>query len=131
MSPPPRRDADIPSVAAFLKTVARSGLVTVAELQQAVKALPRDGLLDARHLAEHLVRSGRLTRFQARKLIRGMYRGLVLGPYQVLSAIGKGGMSTVYLARDSRDAQLVAVKVVSSGPHRAAYPDPLSSGNGS
>jgi serine/threonine protein kinase len=42
---------------------------------------------------------------------------LVLGPFQVLAPIGKGGMGTVYLARDSRNGQLAALKVLS--PRRA------------
>jgi serine/threonine protein kinase len=38
--------------------------------------------------------------------------GLVLGPYQILSPLGKGGMGAVYLARDSRDLKLVALKIL-------------------
>ncbi len=115
MAHPPRPDADIPSVAAFLKTLARSSLFEMSELQQLVQELPSEALVDARTLADRLVRSGRLSRFQARKLIRGVYRGLVLGPFQVLAPIGRGGMSTVYLARDSRASRLVALKVLSAG----------------
>jgi eukaryotic-like serine/threonine-protein kinase len=108
-------DADIPSVAAFLKTLARSGLFEAGELPQMVNDMPAGARVNARVLADQLVRSGRLSRFQARKLIRGAYRGLVLGPFQVLAPIGKGGMSTVYLARDRRDQRLVALKVLSAG----------------
>jgi serine/threonine protein kinase len=115
MAHSPRPDADIPSVAAFLKTLARSGLFAADDLRQLIQELPPEVRVDARTLADRLVRSGRLSRFQARKLIRGAYRGLVLGPYQVLAPIGKGGMSTVYLARDSGDNHLVALKVLSTG----------------
>src|SRR5262249_46837178 len=38
--------------------------------------------------------------------------GLVLGPFQILAPIGKGGMGTVYLARDVRSEQLQALKVL-------------------
>ena len=70
-----------------------------------------------RVLAEHLVKQGKLSRFQARKLMQGSYRGLVLGPFQVLAPIGRGGMGAVYLARDHRSGKLLALKVLP--PERA------------
>ena len=59
------------------------------------------------------MRTGRLSRYQAQKLLKGRCLGLLLGPYQVLAPIGKGGMGVVYLARDQRDGQLAALKVLS------------------
>jgi eukaryotic-like serine/threonine-protein kinase len=38
--------------------------------------------------------------------------GAKLGPYEVLSAIGVGGMGTVYKARDTRLERTVAIKVL-------------------
>src|SRR5215831_15564714 len=48
-------------------------------------------------------------------------RGMRLGPYEIVSAIGAGGMGEVYKARDTRLDRTVAVKVI---PERAAS-DPL------
>jgi eukaryotic-like serine/threonine-protein kinase len=44
-----------------------------------------------------------------------------LGPYEILSAIGAGGMGEVYRARDTRLERTVAIKIL---PHdRAARPE--------
>src|SRR5262249_11929352 len=36
----------------------------------------------------------------------------MLGPYRILDQLGKGGMGVVYLAEDTRDEKLVAIKVL-------------------
>ena len=38
--------------------------------------------------------------------------GKRLGPYEILSAIGAGGMGEVYRARDNRLDRIVAIKVL-------------------
>src|SRR5881397_3850781 len=47
--------------------------------------------------------------------------GTRLGPYEVLSAIGAGGMGEVYKARDTRLDRTVAIKVLPD--QFAAHPD--------
>src|ERR1700730_17102913 len=101
-----------PTADLFLKTVLRSGLMDREQLKAALRGIPRDQRTDPKALAEHLVRKGKLSRFQAGKLLEGTALGLVLGPFQILAPIGRGGMGTVYLARDSRSGQLLALKVL-------------------
>jgi serine/threonine protein kinase len=100
------------TVEGFLKTVLRSGLLSSPQLQVALQPVPPERLADAKFLANHLVKTGKLSRFQANKLLQGVIKGLVLGPFHMLAPIGKGGMGAVYLARDSRSQQLVAVKAL-------------------
>jgi serine/threonine protein kinase len=102
----------MPAVDDFFKTVLRSGLLTREQLREAVRAAPQEWRRDSEAVARWLVKNGKLSRFQANKLLEGTALGLVLGPYQVLAPIGKGGMGTVYLARDTRSDQLVALKIL-------------------
>src|SRR5262249_45505366 len=100
------------AVDSFLKTVLRSGLLDRDQLQTALRQAVRNERSDSRAVADYLVRIGKLSRFQADKLLKGMSLGLVLGPFQVMAPIGKGGTSTVYLARDVRSDLLMALKVL-------------------
>lgn len=102
----------MPEVNTFLKSVLKSGLLDTEQLQLAMRAAPPDSRMAPEALAEHLIKSGKLSRYQASKLLQGTVLGLVLGPYQILSPLGKGGMGAVYLARDSRDLKLVALKIL-------------------
>jgi serine/threonine protein kinase len=90
----------------------RSGVLERGQLQEALRAMPLADRQDAEAVADYLVGAAKLSRFQADKLLKGMAVGLVLGPFHVQAPIGKGGMGTVYLARDSRSQQMVALKVL-------------------
>jgi serine/threonine protein kinase len=103
---------NLPTVEGFLKTVLRSGLLDRGQLQEALRDVPKEQREDPQALADHLVRKGKLSRFQAGKLLGGSGKGLLLGHYQVLAPIGRGGMSTVYLARDERNGELMALKLL-------------------
>ncbi len=100
------------SLDSFLRTVLRSGVLDREQLRQSLLELPPEQRQEPESLAEHLIQTGKLSRFQAAKLLQGTALGLVLGPFHVLAPIGKGGMGTVYLARDSRSQQLVALKAL-------------------
>ncbi|GIW79621.1 MAG: hypothetical protein KatS3mg105_1428 [Gemmatales bacterium] len=104
--------ATVKNTDALIKLILKSGLLSQDHIDMALRAVPYINPHKPKELADHLVRLGKLTRFQAFKLLQGAAIGLVLGPFQVLSPLGKGGMGSVYLARDSRDDNLVALKVL-------------------
>jgi serine/threonine protein kinase len=101
-----------PPVQRFLQTVLRSGLLGKDALEAAVNAAPAELRADPTSLADYFVRNGTLSRFQASHLLDGVSAGLVLGPFQVLAPLGRGGMGAVYLVRDTREQRLVALKVL-------------------
>ncbi len=67
---------------------------------------------DVSLLAASLVRANRLTEYQAAALVQGKARGLVIGPYLVLSRCGQGGMGVVFKARHRPTDQVVALKIL-------------------
>jgi serine/threonine protein kinase len=96
----------------FVVAVTRSGLIDSEQVMLALKKAPEAARSSVAELANHFVRIGLLTRFQADKIRSGAERGLVLGPFHVLAPLGKGGMGAVYLARDTRVPRLVALKIL-------------------
>ncbi len=101
----------------FLRTVLRSGVLDRERMQAELRSMPMEARDQPQAVADFLVAKKLLTPFLAQKLLLGFSLGLKLGPYIVQTPIGKGGMGTVYLAKDTRTSLPVAIKVVS--PKRA------------
>jgi serine/threonine protein kinase len=52
----------------------------------------------------------------------GLRTGTQLGPYEILSAIGAGGMGEVYRARDTRLDRIVALRALLPSPSHIVLP---------
>jgi serine/threonine protein kinase len=100
----------------LLDLVRRSGLVEEARLKAFLdKTAATHGeavLDDQKRLADLMVEAVLLTRWQADKLLAGKHKGFRLGKYKLLGQIGKGGMSSVYLAEHELMKRRVAIKVL-------------------
>ncbi|MCI0379686.1 MAG: serine/threonine protein kinase [Gemmataceae bacterium] len=99
------------SASDFIGNVRKSGVVdsvTWDEYLRIHPALPNQPHM----LADKLVREQLLTPFQAKHLLAGRHRGLVLGQYRLLDQIGKGGTGVVFLAEHRQLRRRVAIKVL-------------------
>ena len=86
----------------FLQSITRSGVMERPVLH-ALGEDPPATKRNADKLADYLIAEQYLTHFQARKLLQGTYQGLVLGPYQIVAPLSRGGMGIVYLARMEKE----------------------------
>src|SRR4029077_14769407 len=92
----------------FVKGLSESGLITAAEVRQFAGKMPVAQQRDPRKLAVELVKQRRLTQYQARRLLQGKSKGLVLDNYVILEPLGEGGMGVVYKARHRGLNKIVA-----------------------
>jgi len=108
--------AEKPKIEQFLDLLRRSSLVDKNALQRALHALKKTASAeefgDTDFVANHLVETGMITRWQADKLLEGRHKGFLLGKYKLLDHLGTGGMSSVYLAEHLLMQRRVAIKVL-------------------
>lgn len=100
----------------FLDVLRQSNLVAEEQLGAALlqyeAARGKPALSDAQALSDFLVEKQLITTWQTRMLLEGRHRGFFLGNYKLLSHLGSGGMSSVYLAEHKHMKQRRAVKVL-------------------
>ncbi len=102
------------NVETFVAVLKKSSLIEADRLQRLVAEYTQAGGIpdDSHKLAEFLVTNGAVTRWQADKLLQGKHKGYFLGKYRLLSLLGKGGMSSVYLAEHVLMRRRCALKVL-------------------
>lgn len=96
----------------FLSHLKHSRILTPAQWQHVSEQSASQPPPTAGEVGKELVRAGWLTGYQLDKLLIGRSHGLVLGPFEILDRLGKGGMASVFLARDHEQKRLVALKLV-------------------
>ena len=108
------------AIEGFIAGMKRCGLFTAEEVDSLLAGLEASSSVE---LAQELQQRGHLTRFQAKVLLSGRKRRLVLGNYDILKKLGQGGMGSVFKARHRRLGRVVCVKVMNSAGRRS--PDML------
>ncbi|MFM9961889.1 MAG: protein kinase domain-containing protein [Planctomycetaceae bacterium] len=104
------------TVESFLQVVRQSGLIDKDQLQKLLQQYETRGIdvQKSQAIAEALVGDEVITRWQADKLLAGKHKGFSLGKYKLLDLLGKGGMSSVYLAEHVLMRRRCAIKVLPS-----------------
>ncbi len=102
------------TVDAFVSVLKKSKLVDEERLEQLLieHTAAAGSSTDPLPLVLRLTASNLLTKWQAEKLLQGKYRGFFLGKYKLLSLLGKGGMSSVFLAEHLVMRRRCALKVL-------------------
>ncbi|MDG1897996.1 MAG: protein kinase [Fuerstiella sp.] len=103
-------------VDSFVNGLRRCGLFPVEEVDSLLSDVQAD---DSSSMAKKLIKQRKLTPFQARVLLKGRWKGLVLGNYVLLKKLGQGGMGNVFKARHRRLGRVVCVKVMNSAGRKS------------
>lgn len=97
----------------FLIVLKQSGLVEESVARSAAPEYIEDVELPTQEgFAATLVEKKLITSWHASKLLKGKHKGFFLGKYKLLRLLGKGGMSSVYLAEHINMKRQCAVKVL-------------------
>src|SRR5579862_2661698 len=94
----------------FVKQLADSGVIAPGKLEKFIP--PTAAPKDAKELAQQLVQSKTLTKFQIQEIYQGRAKALILGNYTILDKIGAGGMGQVFKAEHRRMHRVVAIKML-------------------
>lgn len=103
----------------FAASLSDSGLLSAEEVAEFRRTLARESA-SVQEFAGALVRTGRLTKYQARQAFDGHAQALVLGQYVLLDYIGAGGMGQVYRASHRTLGREVAIKTLSAKAVKSA-----------
>ena len=102
------------TAASFLAGVKQSGLIEPDRVDSLLRELLESGIdcNDSVAIATALVDRQALTEWQSEKLLQGRHKGFILGRYRLLSLLGAGEMSAVYLAEHIMMERRCAIKVL-------------------
>ncbi len=98
----------------FLTGIKQSGLADPEAIETLIKTLRGEGvdISNSAAVASAMIAKGTITPWQSEKLLQGKFKGFILGRYKLLNLLGKGEMSSIYLAEHMRMKRRCAIKVL-------------------
>lgn len=98
----------------FLTGIKQSGLADPEAIETLIKTLRGEGvdIGNSAAVAAAMIAKGTITPWQSEKLLQGKFKGFILGRYKLLNLLGKGEMSSIYLAEHTRMKRRCAIKVL-------------------
>lgn len=98
----------------FLSVIRQSGLLEKEHIKRVIDEMQQAGVnvKDTDVIADYFIGHQYITQWQADKLLQGKHKGFTLGKYKLMGLLGKGGMSSVYLAEHVLMRRRCAIKVL-------------------
>ena len=102
----------VSSIKDFVALLRKSGLAEVSKIDDVVASFDDLDAPISDDVTKAFVDAGLITTWHLKQLLKGKHRGFFLERYKLLNELGKGGMSSVYLAEHTSMHLPVAIKVL-------------------
>ncbi|MDA7993252.1 MAG: serine/threonine protein kinase, partial [Pirellulales bacterium] len=96
----------------FVDIVRKSGLAEASKIDEVVASLDNLDAAVTDEVTNAFIEAKLITTWHLKQLLKGKHRGFFLERYKLLNELGKGGMSSVYLAEHTDMHLPVAIKVL-------------------
>jgi len=96
----------------FVDIVRKSGLAEASKIDEVVASLDNLEAPVTDEVTSAFIEAKLITTWHLKQLLKGKHRGFFLERYKLLNELGKGGMSSVYLAEHTDMHLPVAIKVL-------------------
>ena len=96
----------------FVDIVRKSGLAEASKIDEVVASLDNLEAPVTDEVTNAFIEAKLITTWHLKQLLKGKHRGFFLERYKLLNELGKGGMSSVYLAEHTDMHLPVAIKVL-------------------